>query len=90
MNKLVELTDEEIIIRIHIDTIEIASLIAFDNNYGFENHSYYVEDKKEMLKSLYYELCREEEDGTTLVHEMLDKAVINCLEQGAEGIGGLE
>lgn len=32
------------------------------------------------------ELLREEEDGTTPIHRMLDAAAVEAIEQGAEGI----
>lgn len=32
------------------------------------------------------EMQQEEEDGTTLVHAMLDQAVIRAIEEGADGV----
>jgi hypothetical protein len=90
MNAQVILTDENIFITIPISALKFAAAVAFNNECGFENHKYFIEDEKEFAKSLYYELTREEENGDTLVDLMLDKATINALEQGAEGIGGIE
>lgn len=86
MNGNIELTDTEIIIKITAECLRNAVEIACDNEFGFGNHDYTAVDNKEALKSLFYELCKEEVDGTTLVDRMLDKAVINCIEDGAEGI----
>ena len=76
---MIELTDKSIIITIERSILPQAAEVAFDNEYGYECHKYFIEDKNKFLKSMYYELCREEENGDTLVHKMLDKAVINCL-----------
>jgi len=88
LNGNIELTDTEIIIRVPIGALKYAVEIACDNEFVYGRHNYTVSDSKEALKSLYYELCKEKEDGTTLVDRMLDKAVIGCIEDGAEGIDG--
>lgn len=46
---------------------------------------YGVADRAEFAKSVLKELKSEQEDGTTLVHEMLDKAIRSALENGEEG-----
>ena len=45
-----------------------------------------VTDPLAFAKALETELCKEEEDGTTLVHQMLDEAAMNAVEGGADGI----
>lgn len=45
-----------------------------------------VVDADAFAKEVLIILHREEEDGTTMVHEMLDKAVEMAIENGAEGI----
>jgi hypothetical protein len=45
--------------------------------------TYKVSDEAEFAKDVLRELEREEEDGTTLVHLMLDKATKEALEQGS-------
>lgn len=45
-----------------------------------------ITDPKVFAKEVLHTLRREEEDGTTLVHEMFDKAIEEAVEQGAEGI----
>jgi len=45
-----------------------------------------VTDHDAFTKEVLAMLRREEEDGTTIVHEMFDKAVEMAIENGAEGI----
>ncbi|SDZ95263.1 hypothetical protein [Marinobacterium iners] len=45
-----------------------------------------ITDKELFLKGMVLQLCREEEDGTTPVHEMFDNAVSQMLEDGEEGV----
>lgn len=45
-----------------------------------------VTDTKVFAEAIALELRREEEDGTTLVHRMLDKAATNAVENGCEGV----
>lgn len=47
---------------------------------------YYVSDLREFARSMAHRLQREEEDGTTPVHRMLDAAADEVLEQGDEGV----
>jgi len=47
---------------------------------------FYVSDIREFSKSLAHQLCREEEDGTTPVHRMLDAAAQEVLNQGDNGV----
>lgn len=45
-----------------------------------------VTDLREFAHSMRYRLQKEEEDGTTPVHRMLDKAAQDVLEQGDDGV----
>lgn len=76
----------EIVIRVPLAAIPCAALVAFDEQYGFEQHSLEVVDVDVFAGELVLELNRESEDGTTLVHLMLDRAVIRATENGAQGI----
>ncbi|MBO1108743.1 hypothetical protein J2R62_11015 [Plesiomonas shigelloides] len=49
-----------------------------------------IKDKELFLTELVSELQSEKEDGTTLIHEALDQAVINMIENGAESVDWLE
>ena len=61
-------------------------------NYDTEKDEsiYKASDITAFANSVVYELLDEEEDGTTLVHLMFDKAFNNALERGAQGISGGE
>lgn len=45
-----------------------------------------VTDETALLKEMYLALEHEEEDGTTLVHRMLDKAALHLMHVGGEGV----
>lgn len=81
---LVEIEADQIVIRIPILAVPHAASVAFDEAYG--EHNYSVTDAAKFAGEMVTELGREEEDGTTLIHRMLDKAVIRALEAGAEGV----
>lgn len=71
-----QIKDGELIISIGIDTLCFATqseILDFKiiNNIGF-------------AKDILNELESEEEDGTTLVHRMLDSAANNAIENGSE------
>lgn len=47
---------------------------------------YKITDASEFAKELTYALNREDEQGTTPVHELFDAAVLHVIEQGGFGI----
>ena len=47
---------------------------------------YRVTDAEAFAKDLMHELNREDDIGSTRVHRMLDEAILEAIEQGAEGI----
>lgn len=47
---------------------------------------YKVTDAATFAKELCHQLNDEDEQGTTLVHRMFDKAIVNGIEWGCEGI----
>jgi hypothetical protein len=81
---LVAIEADQIVIRVPILAVPHAAGVAFDNAYG--EHNYKVTDAAVFAGELVTELGREEEDGTTLIHLMLDKAVTRALENGAQGV----
>lgn len=60
------------------------SLEEFDDDGNFRVPR--ITDPKLFAKSVFHQILCEEEDGTTIVHRMFDEAIINAVEQGAEGI----
>lgn len=53
---------------------------------GAGRGSHRVTDPATFAEHVVWELEREEEDGTTLVHEMFDRAIERAIENGAEGV----
>ncbi len=82
---LANIEGDDIVIRIPIKSIADAAKVAFDEEYGFEEHSITVTDNRLAAEAIVRQLNDEEEDGTTLVHQILDKAVTNAFEDGDEG-----
>ena len=88
--KLATIEGEDIVIRI----TPKALLFGTENcpiiqKWSTEYNKYYkikVRDMVSWRDSVIRELLREKEDGTTLIHLLLDKAVVNALENGEEGI----
>jgi hypothetical protein len=74
----------EIVIRIPLAALPNAASVAWDDAYG--EHDIAVVDLEAFAKDFVLELVREEEDGTTLVHLMLDKAAVKAAENGAFGL----
>lgn len=86
MTSLAKIEGEEIVIRIPFAGVKNATEIAWDNHYGFEQHGLYIENQAEWIESFCATLNYESEDGTTVLHEAFDKAVISATEQGEFGI----
>lgn len=53
---------------------------------GYSEVRYVVTDPKEFATWLVAELNRESEDGTTPIHLLFDKCILEAIEQGAFGI----
>lgn len=82
---LAKIEHEEIVIRIPLTALPNAARIAWDNQFGFGNHSYYVDDLTEFSKSFVLELNREDEIGDTVLHRVFDSVVISLTENGELG-----
>lgn len=83
----IELKGQKVIIAIGI------SALAYATTHGewFEHFDpdgekmLKIEDEFEWARGIVWELLAEDEDGTTLVHQMFDKAAQNHYEGGGEG-----
>jgi hypothetical protein len=64
--------------------VDVAGPAAFDGVAGFESAR--IVDPKQFVEDVGNELRREAEDGSTLVHLMLDSAIRNLGEHGANSI----
>lgn len=82
---LAKIEGDEVVIRLPMDALVTATEAcpAFE---PIEDSTPKVTDPREWMKSVVDELNGEEEDGTTLVHLMFDKAFERAADQGAEGI----
>lgn len=87
----VELIDGRLVVSIGVDTLATAVKHmpqmddAFDEVEGKEIETE-ITDADKLAAAIVEALDDEEEDGTTLVHRMLDKAALRAIEGGAEGI----
>jgi hypothetical protein len=86
---LVSLEGGEIVIRLTAD----ANAFAWQTGMWADGRSGYpqetpptVTDKAAFLRAVYAELTKEEENGDTPVHRMLDQALRDVFEQGCEGV----
>lgn len=77
----VTVDDGRLVIAIGVETLGFAAQHSDD----FEKWGVTVVDHDIAVKEIARELRREEEDGTTLVHLLLDKAALNAWENGGEG-----
>lgn len=77
---------DEIVIRIPIEALPHAAEVAWDQEYGEDEHALYVEDVNEFAKEFVYALLKEDEEGSTVLHFAFGEAVIEATEQGACGI----
>lgn len=78
--------DEEIVIRIPVSAIPYCVTVACDEHYGFEQHNIRVENLDEFKKEFLNALQEESETGETVLHYAFDKAIIDCVENGAFGL----
>lgn len=78
---------DNIVIRVPISALPVAfdfsPLTPRDDE---ADAKYFVSDTAEFAKSVCRRLNKEEEDGTTPIHLMLDSAMEEALEQGDEGL----
>ncbi len=78
----VELTEDKLNISIGVDYL--VHICGEGRAYGLGEVT--VTDREKFLPELVNELKSEAEDGSTLVHHLVDQAVTEALEAGASGI----
>lgn len=80
--------DGDLVIRIPIGTM----IYAFENdqsNEGWDGNQHVppkVMNRDGFVADVLRQLGREEEDGTTPVHRMMDKAMLDAVEDGSEHV----
>ncbi len=75
-----------IVIRIPIKLLSEEWLLPAELLDDTCNPTVVVTDAKKFAKDFIYELEREEEDGSTPVHRLLDTAFVAAIGNGAEGV----
>lgn len=76
--------DGAIVIRVSLDALPMVLEGAWAMN-KFDTR-YKITDVAEFAKELTLALNREDEQGTTAIHELFDQAILDAIEQGAFGI----
>lgn len=85
-----KIVGDKIVIELPIETLALESVLPdslMDENF---NPRYEVTDAHAFAKDFVAELNREEEDGTTPIHAMFDRAFDEAVENGADGIEEIE
>ena len=80
----IKVKDDEVVVSMGIDTLAKFANIRYEEQLGDDVK---VVDKKAFAKSVVHALQVEEEDGTTEVHLMFDRAFDYVVEQGEDGVG---
>ena len=93
MNKTLEvhIIDGQLVVRIGVETLACASdhsdfSTPYDDKVGDFVPKWKVIDQLEFAKDVARELRREEEDGSSLLTNVLDKAIEAAIGQGSLGI----
>jgi hypothetical protein len=82
----VKVEDDELVIRIGVDTLAWAGERCPDLEDERYEPMFRIVNATEFANDVLHELKKEEEDGTTLVHLMLDKAIVSAIEQGSAAV----
>lgn len=87
MKRLAKIEGDKLVIEIEIGTLKYA-LQYYNDQHSLWRDEEPLEliDELAFAKDIVVALEQEEEDGTTLIHEMMDKALEYAIEMGSEGI----
>lgn len=87
---IAKIEGSSLVIRLDAKAIKAATEASpFLNGYAPDGNggpTVRVTDPEEWMRSVWYELNKEAEDGTTLIHLMFDKAFLRAVENGADGV----
>jgi hypothetical protein len=88
---VVEIVDDELRIRIGIDTLKFAFEHGQDNNPWDDKSGDYVQgfvvsDAMEFAKDVRRELTREREDGSMKLTDLIDEMCMDAVEDGSIGV----
>ncbi len=76
----------QLIISIGISTLAFSANKGEDMCELFESGAIKIVNEKQFAKDVWYELGREDEDGSTMLTDLLDKAVREAVDRGSAGI----
>ena len=87
----IQIKNNNLVITISLDTLATAFELSdynnsFDDKLNDFKQAFKVTNKVLFAKEVILALEDEEEDGTTLLHQLFDKATENAVENGALGI----
>lgn len=77
-----------LVIRIPLRILKNSAPYAWDKAFGWGEHSLRVADRTTFAESVATVLISEDEDGGTLIHQMLDKAIVAVSDEGFDGVTG--
>lgn len=80
---IVEIVDGKLVISVGVNILAFACEFGNPDN---SNDAFKITNADDFAKEIMYILLAEEENGTTLVHKMLDTATNQALERGCLGI----
>lgn len=91
----VSIENDELVIRIGINVLkfgteEMESNNPWDDQSGDFRRLYNITQPLEFAKDVKAELEREEEDGTTPLHLLLDRVCMDAIEQGSMAVEDLK
>lgn len=78
------LDGEWIVIRVAVAALPTA--LSAMPGFDWDGEGIRVCDAQQFARDVVNELNREEEDGTTPIHEAFDKAMLGAVENGSEGL----
>lgn len=84
MSAVAQIEDGSIIIRVSLENLP--GIVEGGWAAGYRDTRWKLTDTEAFARDLVHELNREEEDGTTPIHRLFDKAIDDAVDQGADGI----
>ena len=84
--ELARIEGDEIVIRIKIDTLKEEFVIPDELLFDDFTPRVKVTNCRKFAKELLRELNKEQEDGSTPIHQLFDNAFIAAIDNGAEGV----
>ena len=81
----IEIVDGRLVVSASVGTMVQAFKYCSNYMAQFDEHKYTI-DGPVFAREIMGELLAEDEDGTTLIHQMFDKAAERAIEKGCKGV----